>query len=370
MLVVPPLNIRSTLPYVAGRPIASVSRETGIHEDSIVKLASNENPLGMSELARQAYLASGSNLTRYPDADAHDLRGALGRHLGVPVDWIVTGSGSNEVLDLAATSFLDSETECVYSQYSFIVYKQATQRVGGKHAVVPAVDLGHDLDAMLERIGQDTRLVFVANPNNPTGTFIGAERLRRFLAAVPKNVVVVLDEAYNEYLPPELQYDSIEWVKAFDNLIVTRTFSKAYGMAGLRVGYGVGNPALVEWMQRVRPAFNVTTPAQAAAIAALDDKDFLRRTSELNFQGMRQLEKGLTALGVAWVPSVGNFLLASFGDAARVNAGLLSLGMIVRPLNGYGLGNYLRISVGASDENQKFLMALSKVIAAERQTNG
>jgi histidinol-phosphate aminotransferase len=370
MLVVPPLHIRSTVPYIAGRPIASVSRETGIHEDAIVKLASNENPLGMSELARHAYLETSSNLSRYPDADAHDLRAALGRHLGVAPDWVVTGSGSNEILDLAATAFLAPGTECVYSQYSFIVYKQATQRVGGKHAVVPAVNLGHDLDEMLARIGDETRLVFIANPNNPTGTFIGEERLRRFLAAVPKHVVVVLDEAYNEYLPAELQYDSIEWVKTFDNLIVTRTFSKAYGMAGLRVGYGVGNPALVEWMQRVRPAFNVNTPAQAAAIAALNDKDFLRRTYEMNFQGMRQLEDGLDRLGIAWVPSVGNFLMASFDDAARVNAGLLSLGLIVRPLNGYGLANHLRISVGAPDENQQFLTALSKVMASNGPGNG
>jgi len=324
----------------------------------------------MSELARQAYLDTSSNLSRYPDADAHDLRAALGTHLGVPSDWIVMGSGSNEILDLAATAFLDSGTECIYSQYSFIVYKQATQRVGGQHVVVAAVELGHDLDAMLARIGADTRLVFIANPNNPTGTFIEAPRLRRFLEAVPKNVVVVLDEAYNEYLPAELQYDSIEWVKTFANLIVTRTFSKAYGMAGLRVGYGVGNPALIEWMQRVRPAFNVNTPAQAAAIAAINDKDFLRRTYEINLQGMRQLEDGLDSLGVTWVPSVGNFLLASFDNAARINAGLLSLGLIVRPLNGYGLGSHLRISVGVADENHQFLIGLSKVIATERLSNG
>ncbi|WP_457324244.1 histidinol-phosphate transaminase [Roseateles sp. P5_E11] len=370
MPIQPPPHIRETFPYVAGRPIATVARETGIPEGEIVKLASNENPLGMSDLAKQAYLSASSALGRYPDADAHDLRAALSAHLDVPAEWIVMGSGSNEILDLAATAFLDSNAECVHSEYAFIVYRQATQRMGARHIVVPARELGHDLDAMLARIGAHTRLVFVANPNNPTGTFIEAAALQRFLAAVPSHVVVVLDEAYNEYLPAHLQYNAIDWLRRFDNLLVTRTFSKAYGLAGLRVGYGVGNPALVQWMQRVRPAFNVTTPAQAAAIAALRDKDFLRQTYETNTQGMRQLQDGLVALGVEWSPSVGNFLLARFDDAAQVNAALLSQGVIVRPLGGYELASHLRISVGTAQENQRLLTALSKALSAKGATHG
>lgn len=359
----PASHILKTSPYVGGKPISLVARETGIAEAKIVKLASNENPLGMSDLAKAAYNTAIHQLGRYPDPDAHALRSKLARKFGVALDQVVLGSGSNEILDLAATAFLDAAAECVYSQYGFIVYSQATQRLGAKHVQVEAKDFGHDLDGMLARCNEKTRLVFIANPNNPTGTYLEPTAIEAFLQKVPSHVVVVLDEAYNEYLPDHQQFDTVPWIKRFPNLLIARTFSKAYGMAGLRVGYGLGQPGLIGWINRVRPAFNVTTPAQEAAIAALDDRAFLARTALLNAQGLVQLQQGLKALGIKTLPSSGNFLLAQFEDASAVNSYLLTQGVIVRPVAGYGLTTWLRISVGLPEENAYFLKALATHIS-------
>jgi len=261
--------VRAIAPYQAGKPIEELAREHGLQPDNIVKLASNENPLGMPASARAAIDGALAELGRYPDSNGFELKAALSRKLGVPVDWITLGNGSNDILEGAAAVMLAPGRSCVYAQHSFAVYPLATMARGARSIVVPARDFGHDLGAMLAAIDADTRLVFVANPNNPTGTFVGADRMAEFLGRVPPRVVVVLDEAYNEYLPLEFKYDSVKWLKRFPNLVVVRTFSKAYGLAGLRVGYSLSHPALADLLNRVRQPFNVNSVAQAAAVAAL-----------------------------------------------------------------------------------------------------
>lgn len=355
-------GLRSS-PYVGGKPISLVARETGIAEAKIAKLASSENPLGMSDLAKAACNKAIHQLGRYPDPDSHALRSKLAEKFGLSLDQVVLGSGVNEILDLAAAAFLDATAECVYSQYGFIGYSQATQRLGAKHVQVEAKDFGHDLDGMLERCNEKTRVVFIANPNNPTGTYLEPAAIEAFLQKVPPHVVVVLYEAHNEYLPNHQQFDTVPWIKRFFNLLILRTFSKAYGMAELRVGYGLGQPGLISWISRVRPAFNVATPAQEAAIAALDDHAFLARTALLNAQGLVQLQQGLKALGIKTPPSSGNFFLAQFEDASAVDSYLLTQGFILRPVASYGLTTWLRISVGLPEENAYFLKALATPIS-------
>jgi len=353
-----PAWVRAIAPYRAGKPIAEVAREYGLDEARIVKLASNENPLGMPESARQAMLAAMADLGRYPDSNAFELKDALSRRLGVPAGWLTVGNGSNDILEMAAHAWLSPGTSAVYSQHSFAVYELATQETGARAIVVRARDFGHDLPAMRAAIADDTRLVFVANPNNPTGTFVPSAQVQAFLASVPASVVVVLDEAYNEYLDPSLRFDSTRWVERFPNLVVSRTFSKAYGLAGLRVGYAVAQPPLTDLMNRVRQPFNVSSVAQAAAIAALADDEFIERSRQLNAEGLAMLGRAFEALGLRYVPSHGNFVLVEVGDAAAVNERLLRAGVIVRPVANYGLPTWLRVSVGLPAENEAFVAAL------------
>ncbi len=350
--------IRALAPYRAGRPIADVAREYGLDPTQIVKLASNENPLGMPDSARRALQVACADLGRYPDANGFDLKQALAQRWAVPQTWLTLGNGSNDILELAAHALLQPGAVAVYSQYAFQVYELATQAMGAKARVVPATEFGHDLTAMRAAIGPDTRLVFIANPNNPTGTFLAGEALHRFIASVPQDVVVVLDEAYNEYLDPALRADSLAWVGEFPHLIVSRTFSKAFGLAGLRVGYAVAQPPLTDLLNRVRQPFNVNSLAQAAAVAALDDDAFLERSRQINDQGRAQLTDGFAALGLEYVPSYGNFVLVNVGDAAAVNERLLRAGVIVRSVSNYGLPEHLRISIGLPAENAVFLAAL------------
>jgi histidinol-phosphate aminotransferase len=358
-----PEYVRRIAPYQAGKPISELAREYGLAESSIVKLASNENPLGMPESARLAMLAAVGDLGRYPDANGFALKAALSDRFGVPADWITLGNGSNDVLELAAHALVQPGESVVYSQYSFAVYALATQEVGARAIVVPARDHGHDLDAMAAAIAPDTRLVFLANPNNPTGTFAPAEALERFMAAVPPSVVVVLDEAYNEYLRPEDRYDATVWLRQYPNLLISRTFSKAYGLAGLRVGYGFAQPELTDLLNRVRQPFNVNSMAQAAAIAALGDQDFLARSYEVNRQGIERLQGAFAEMGLRFVPSFGNFVLVQVGNAPAVYEKLLRAGVIVRPVGNYGLPEWLRISVGLPAENEAFLKALRGALA-------
>jgi histidinol-phosphate aminotransferase len=353
-----PSYVRAIAPYRAGKPIAEVAREYGLDEARIVKLASNENPLGLPESARRAMIAAAADLGRYPDANGFELKQALSARLGVPQDWLTLGNGSNDILELVAHAMLQPGLSAVYSQYSFAVYELATQETGARAIVVPARDYGHDLEAMRAAIAPDTRVVFVANPNNPTGTFLPAERIDAFLASVPPRVVVVLDEAYNEYLDPALRFDAVSWVRRHPNLVLSRTFSKAYGLAGLRVGYGVAQPGLTDLMNRVRQPFNVNTIAQAAAVAALADVAFLERSRLLNAEGLRMLSAAFDALGLPYVRSYGNFVLVKVGDAAAVNEALLRAGVIVRPVANYGLPEWLRVTVGLPAENEAFVAAL------------
>ena len=364
-------HIHAIAPYVGGRPISEVAREYGLDESKIVKLASNENPLGMPKSAQEAMLKAASDLGRYPDSNGFELKKVLSDRLGVPADWITLGNGSNDILELGARAVAQSGDEIIFSKHAFAVYPLATQAVGAKAVEVAATAVyGHDLPAMLEAIkasGDKAKLVFVANPNNPTGSYLSAQEIEDFLMAVPAHVVVVLDEAYNEYLAPEQRYDAIAWVKRFPNMILSRSFSKAYGLAGLRIGYGVAQPALTDLLNRIRQPFNVNSLAQAAAIAAFQDSAFLQQGFELNRAGLVQLTQAFDALDLTYLPSAGNFVLVKVGNddgaGARINLELLKRGIIVRPVGNYGLPQWLRISIGLPEENAAFIAALRDILA-------
>ncbi len=358
-----PSYIRAIAPYQPGKPISELAREMGLDEAGIIKLASNENPLGVSPLAQRAIRSVLDGLARYPDGNGFELKQALSRRYGVAPENIVLGNGSNDVLELAARAFLTPQSSAVYSQHAFAVYPLAVQAMGARGIEVPAKNFGHDLDAMLRAISPDTRLVFVANPNNPTGTLVPPAGLEAFIAALPGDVLLVLDEAYNEYLAPELAADSMGWLKKYPNLLITRTFSKVYGLAGLRVGYAFGAPGVADLMNRVRQPFNVNSVSLAAAAAALDDADFVRRSYELNRTGMAQITAELQRLGIEYIPSSGNFVSFRAKDARSVYQKLLKAGVIVRPIASYGMPDYLRVSIGLESENAKFLVCLRQALA-------
>ncbi|MDR1063410.1 MAG: histidinol-phosphate transaminase [Azoarcus sp.] len=358
-----PAHIRSLSPYRPGKPVSELSRETGIPETGIVKLASNENPLGMSPKARAAAIAALDDGARYPDGNAFALKAALAKKYGVEAAQLVIGNGSNDVLEIATQAFLAPGDAAVFSQYSFAVYPLAAIARGARGVQVAAKDYGHDLDAMAAAIDDTTRIVFIANPNNPTGTFLPGGEIESFLARVPPDALVVLDEAYTEFLPPEKRYDAIAWIGRFPNLLVSRTLCKAYGLAGLRLGYGVAHADVADLMNRVRQPFNASCVAQAAAVAALDDEDFVCRAAENNRQGMSQLTAAFTELGLAWIPSSGNFVTVKVGDGEKVNRALLAQGVIVRPIGGCGLPEWLRVSIGLPAENARFIAALRRALA-------
>lgn len=353
-----PAHVRAIAPYQPGKPISELARELDLNEAEIVKLASNENPLGPSPLALAAAQDALFDMALYPDGAGFSLKAKLAATWNVSASQIVLGNGSNDVLDMAARVFLAPGTSSVYAQHAFAVYPIATQTVGAHGIAVPATGYGHDLDAMRAAICDDTRVLWIANPNNPTGTFLPWAEVETFLETVPQQVLVVLDEAYGEFLPHAERCDTVAWLARFPNLLIVRTFSKAYGLAGLRVGYGLGSAEVIDMLNRVRHPFNVNAPALAAAEAAIDDVDFLARSYALNSAGMAQLAAGLSALGVDGVPSKGNFLLAKVGDAARINSELLKRGVIVRPVGNYGLPEFLRVSVGLAWQNARFLDAL------------
>jgi histidinol-phosphate aminotransferase len=359
-----PRYIKSIAPYQPGKPIEEVARAYGLDPARIIKLASNENPLGMPDSARRAAVDAMAEVGRYPDGNAFDLKQALSARYLVPPEWLTLGNGSNDILELVAQSLCAAGESIVFSEYAFAVYPLATLAVGARPIVVPSREFAHDLDAMAEAVTDDTRVMFVANPNNPTGTFATGDRVRRLLERVPSRVAVVLDEAYTEYLEPALRYDSIGWTRTFPNLIVSRTFSKAFGLAGLRVGFAVAQAPLTDLMNRVRQPFNVNVVAQAAAMAALADSAFLDRSRELNREGLEQLQSGFAALGLRYIPSFANFVLVEVGDAPAVNEALLKAGIIVRPVANYGLPTWLRVTVGLRRENAALLEALASIIRA------
>lgn len=365
-----PEYVKAIAPYQPGKPISELAREMGLEEKSIIKLASNENPLGLSPAAKAAIEQAINDLARYPDGNAFELKAALSRRYGVGADGIVIGNGSNDILELAAGVFLTPGCTAVYSRHAFAVYPLATQARGARGIVVPARNYCHDLDAMVDAIRPDTRIVFIANPNNPTGTMLAADEIIRFLGKVPQDVAIVLDEAYNEYLPPEVRTDSIALLARHPNLIISRTFSKAFGLAGLRVGYGLMAPGIADLLNRLRQPFNVNSLALAAAAAALGDEAFVQRSYELNRQGMAQLEAGFSSLGLEWIRSYGNFICFELPrkngqpNAATIYRGLLQQGVIVRPVGGYDMPDHLRVTIGTDNENKAFLSALKKCLAS------
>ena len=359
-------GVQKLSPYVPGKPVDELARELGIDPAKIIKLASNENPLGASPKALQAIRDELGELTRYPDGNGFELKKRLAERCGVQSDQVTLGNGSNDILELVARAYLAPGLNAVFSEFAFAVYPIATQATGATAHVVPAKEWGHDLPAMLAAINSNTRVVFIANPNNPTGTWFGPDALSRFLAAVPEHVLVVLDEAYIEYAHGGELPDGLDYLAEHPNLLVSRTFSKAYGLASLRVGYSLSSPAVADVLNRVRQPFNVNSFALAAACAALDDVDYVTKSRQLNQVGMEQLEGGLDLLGLTWIPSRGNFLAIDMGrDAAPVYQALLREGVIVRPVAGYGMPNHLRVSIGLLEENTRFLEALARVLARD-----
>lgn len=355
-------GVQSLHPYEAGKPIEELERELGI--SNIIKLASNENPLGPSSKVLAAIESVLADTTRYPDSNGFRLKKALHRHYGLDAHQITLGNGSNDVLELVARAFLNPGDEVVFSEYAFAVYPIVTQACSARAVVAPAHEYGHNLQAMSEAISDRTRLIFIANPNNPTGTAFKQEELVAFLNAVPEHVIVVLDEAYTEYVEDEDFPDGLELLPHYPNLIVTRTFSKAWGLAGLRVGFAAACVDITDLLNRVRQPFNVSHVALAAAEAVLDDQPYLQRSVELNRTGLKQLEAGLKAQGIGYIPGFGNFITADMARPAQpVFEALLREGVIVRPLAGYGMPSHLRISVGLPEENDRFLRALKQVLA-------
>lgn len=363
-----PHYIRAIAPYQPGKPISELAREMGLNEADVVKLASNENPLGISPRAKAAMAREMGELALYPDGNGFALKSALAARLDVGMDQIVLGNGSNDVLDLVARAFLVPGTSAVYSRHAFAVYPLATQAAGAIGIEAPASDFGHDLIAMRARVQRHTRVVWIANPNNPTGTLLDNDLLHRALTTFARTeAVVVLDEAYVEYMEPARRAPSLQWLEEFPNLILTRTFSKAYGLAGLRVGYAVCRPEVADLLNRVRQPFNVNSLALAAATAALDDTDFLSETKRVNDAGMIQLTEGFQRLGLTWIPSAGNFVAVRVdeqGNAMPVFQALLRKGVIVRPVANYAMPEYLRISVGLPEQNEKCLAVLGDILGA------
>jgi histidinol-phosphate aminotransferase len=356
-------GIGGLTPYVPGKPVAELERELGIRNS--IKLASNESPLGPSPRVLEVLQAHLADLARYPDGSGLVLRAALARRHGAAPGTITLGNGSNDVLDMVARTFLGPGVEAVLSEHAFAVYPISTQAVGATVRVAPARAYGHDLEAMASLVGERTRVVFIANPNNPTGTWLRASELHGFIAGLPRHVLVVVDEAYFEYVEEPDYPDTSRWLGDFPSLIVTRTFSKAYGLAGLRVGYGLSHPQVAELLNRVRQPFNVNSLALAAAEAALADGEHLALAVALNRDGMAQLMAGCEALGLGYIPSVGNFLTLDLGrPAGPVDQALLREGVITRPVANYGLPNHLRVTVGLPDENERLLGALGRVLGA------
>jgi len=359
-----PPHIAAIKPYIPGLPIVELADRLKIDPNQIAKLASNENPLGASPRALEALASSSIDVSKYPDNDCVELVSVLAQFHDVPSDWIVVGAGSESVIGNAVSTILSVGRKSAYSQYSFQAYANSAQRVGAVSIVVPSPDFLVDLEGLQRAHDQSPSLVYIANPGNPTGTCLEPDALKAYLLNVPSNIVVLLDEAYFEFLPSHLQMDSIALVRALPNLLVTRTFSKAYGLAGLRVGYGVAQPALAEMLRRTRAPFSISQPAQLAATAALKDQPFLNFTLENNLLCKSMLAEGLRKLGLRYLDSYTNFILVEVGDGSEIAKRLEQFGLIVRPVNSYGLSKWLRISVGKAEEIQRLLDAMSSLMQA------
>jgi len=354
-------GVKGIEPYRPGKPIEELEREYGITDS--IKLASNESPLGPSPAALEAARRALGSVRLYPDGNGFELKQKLSEQLGVSPQQLTLGNGSNDVLELVARCFAGPGDEIVVPKYGFIMFQLIARAVGATPVVVPSINWGANLEGMLQAVSPQTRVVFLANPNNPTGTWCSRAALQNFLQKVPSRVVVVLDEAYFEYVDDSAYPDGVGWLPDYPNLVVTRTFSKAYGLAGLRVGYGVSSEELAELFNRIRAPFNVNMPALAAAVAAVDDQSHLQRAITMNDAGLEQLGAGLQQLGLPTIPSVANFLTVEIAGAAQVYEQLLRLGVIVRPLTGYGMPDHLRITAGTEAENERCLAALKRILA-------
>jgi histidinol-phosphate aminotransferase len=354
-------GVQGLIPYKAGKPIEELERELGLTQ--IIKLASNENPFGAGKKALAAIQAALPELGLYPDGSGFRLKQALAKKYALDAEQITLGNGSNEVLEMVARAFVTPDLEVIFSQHAFAVYPIVTQAVGATAVVVPALNYGNDLDGMLNAVTVKTRLVFVANPNNPTGTLLSQASLEAFIGALPDTVVCVLDEAYFEFVSQVETVNSIDWLKKFPNLIITRTFSKAYGLAGLRMGYGLSSPEIADILNRVRQPFNNNSLALVAAQAALNDDEHLQLTIDNNTKGMQFITDGFKTLVLEWIPSAGNFVSVDFKQPAQaIYDALLHKGVIVRPVGNYEMPNHLRISIGTETENALFLQALADVL--------
>jgi histidinol-phosphate aminotransferase len=362
MLPKPRKHIPSIMPYPPGKPIEEVQREYGL--DSVIKLASNENPIGPSPRAVKAMREAAAEMHMYPDGNGFYLKQALAKKHRQKPESIVLANGSDEITDMIATAYIGPSENVVVSQHDFISYKLAAMMVGAKCKEVPLRDWRADLGAMLKVIDAKTKLVCIANPSNPIGSMVSRKELEAFLAKVPEGVLVLLDEAYAEYVSARAYPNGLRLLKRHPNLIVTRTFSKAYGLAGLRIGYGFAAPEIIRNFDRVRPPFNANRMAQAAALAALTDEAHIRKAVATNEQGRKKLEEAFEAIGLAYVPSFTNFILVDVGrPGGEVTEGLLRKGVIVRPMGGYGLARHVRVTIGRPAENRRFIAALRRVLA-------
>lgn len=355
-------GVQGLHPYQPGKPIEELERELGISHS--IKLASNENPLGPSELALEAVRRSLPELTLYPDAMGYRLKQRLSEAYGLRPEQLTLGNGSNDLLDMIARVFVNPGDEVIYSEHAFIVYKLVAQAIGAKAIEIPAKAYGHDLDALAAASSANTKLIFLANPNNPTGTAFTAQQLTKFMDQLAESTLVVLDEAYTEYVDDDSLPDGLDLLGQYANLIVTRTFSKAWGLAGLRVGFAAASPQITDLLNRLRQPFNVNIPALVAAEAVLSDREYLERSVEVNRNGLQQIYSGLDKLGVSYIESYGNFVAVEFAaNAMPIYESLLRRGVIVRPVGIYGMPNHLRVSVGTESENSRFLQALAEVLA-------
>lgn len=348
-------------PYQAGKSIQELAHEYGISK--IIKLASNENPLGASKQAKQI-LSAVPDVSRYPDGNGHSLKLALAKYHNVNVDQITLGNGSNEIFELITRAIADQTHEIIFSAHAFAVYPLVTQAINATALVINDKNWVSDTVAMQSAIGKNSRILFIANPNNPTGTWVDSKALRKLLENIPKHMVVVVDEAYFEYVQEEDYPNCIEWVHEFEQLVVTRTFSKIFGLAGLRIGYAVSHSAIADLMNRVRQPFNVNSLAMSAAEVAISDIEHVQQSIQLNHSGMQQLIDAFNGLGLEYIPSVGNFICVAVGcHSLKVYQQLLRKGIIVRPLSNYGMPNHLRITIGLSEENTRFIEAFEIVLA-------
>ena len=352
-------GIEKLKPYQPGKPISELERELGITD--IVKLASNENPLGCSDKVKEAVAAELTEIGRYPDGGGFILKDQVHAQFGVAHNCITLGNGSNDLLEIFARAFVSSSDSVVYSQHAFAVYGLVTQAINAEAIEVLAKGFSHDLDAMAKAIKANTKLIFIANPNNPTGTWFEEAEFDAFMQKIPANVIVVLDEAYVEYYPEN--FNSLKFLAQYPNLIISRTMSKCYGLAALRVGFALASAEVTDFLNRIRQPFNVNHLAMVAAVAALKDDVFIEKSREINKAGMAQLEAGFEQLGLNYVPSRANFILVDIQtDPAQTFNALLKEGVIVRPV---GIANHLRVSIGTEAENAKFLVALAKVLGLE-----